>query len=152
MHLTNRTPDERLLRIRARARSERSVPAKVEAYLRGETSPWATTEPSPDDCNEEKRRFNRAAVASEIVVRRIGGFNFHVTVKDISSGGCRIEMLEPCEIGDQVIARLPELEPLGSRVRWGQGATTGIQFLTTIHPAVLDALLSRLPNAKPVPE
>jgi len=153
MHMTNDIPERRLLRIRGRARagSERPVPPKVQAYLRGETSASQTSaddSPCPDD---ERRRFSRVSLSYEMIVRRVGGFNFQVAVKDISSGGCRVEMLEPCELGDPVIARLPELEPLGSRVCWGEGITTGIQFLTTIHPAVFDALLARLPTSEPMP-
>jgi len=33
---------------------------------------------------------------------------------------------------------------LGSRVCWAAGTTAGMQFLTTIHPAVFDSLLTRL--------
>jgi hypothetical protein len=59
-------------------------------------------------------------------------------------------MLEPTEVGDPVIARLPQLEPLGSRVCWAEGATTGMQFLTTIHPAVFDMLLTRISSGETV--
>lgn len=82
---------------------------------------------------------------SNIIVRRVGSFNFEVALRDVSTGGCRVELLEPSEVGDPVIARFPQLEPLGSRVCWAQGTTTGVQFLTSIHPAVFDALLNRLP-------
>lgn len=93
----------------------------------------------------ERRNSPRIATDSEVLVRRIGGFNFSVALKDISIQGCRVEMLEPSEVGDRVIARLPQLEPLGSRVRWAEGATTGVEFLTKIHPAVFELLLERLP-------
>ena len=56
----------------------------------------------------------------------------------------RPRRLEPCGIGDSLITRFPHLEPLGSRVCWAEGTTTGVQFLTSIHPAVFDMLLSRL--------
>ena len=81
----------------------------------------------------------RVALNSNILVRRLGGFNFNVALRDISSGGCRVEMLEPCEVGDPVIARLPQLEPLGSRVCWARAPPPAIQFLTSLHPAVFDA-------------
>jgi hypothetical protein len=126
------------------------VPAKVQAYLRGEPHPAALTPAEREGSEEERRRFGRAPLRSEIVIRRIGGFNFHVALKDISSGGCRVEMIEPCAVGDAVITRLPELEPLGSCVCWSEGSTTGIEFLTVIHPAVFDALLARLPHKEGV--
>ena len=53
-------------------------------------------------------------------------------------------MLHPGAPGDPVIARLPQLEPLGSRVCWTEGGIAGVQFLRTIHPAVFDMLLTRL--------
>ena len=151
MHLTPQVPEDRLDRIRGRAKaaSAKPVPAKVQAYLRGESTREARASKSRNGGKEERRQFGRFPLRSEIIVRRIGGFNFQVAVTDISSGGCRVELVEPCEVGDSVITRLPDLEPLGSRVCWGQGTTTGIQFLTTIHPAVLDTLVARLPAVEP---
>ena len=98
----------------------------------------------------ERRQSQRIATCSEVLVRRIGGFNFNVAMKDISTGGCRVEMLEPSEVGDRVIARLPKLEPLGSSVKWAQGTITGVEFLSKIHPAVFDLLLKRLPSIAPL--
>jgi hypothetical protein len=144
----NPTAERRLLRVRGRARatSERPIPAKVQAYLSGQPSQVSAGDDlveAPDGA--ERRRTGRVPVNSNIVVRRLGGFNFEVALRDISSGGCRVEMIEPSEVGDPVIARLPQLEPLGSRVCWAEGITTGVQFLTNLHPAVFDALLTRLP-------
>jgi hypothetical protein len=98
----------------------------------------------------ERRRCDRVEVRSEILVRRLGAFNFNLALKDISASGCRVEMMEPAAVGDPVIARLPQLEPLGSRVCWAEGTTTGLQFLTTMHPAVFDMLLTRLANGETV--
>jgi hypothetical protein len=147
MHLTTPIPEQRLLRIRGRARagSEPPISAKVQAYLRGEPSMVPPASERLDEGKEERRRYYRVALHSEIVVRRVGGFNFQVAMKDVSSGGCRVEMIEPCGTGDTLIARFPELEPLGSRVCWSSGSITGVQFSTAIHPAVLQALLARLP-------
>ena len=69
-------------------------------------------------------------------------------MENVSAGGCRVELIDTYEIGDHVIARLPQLEPLGARVCWATGATAGIEFLTGFHPAVFDSLLTRL---RPVP-
>jgi hypothetical protein len=147
MHL-DPTAQRRLLRVRGRARaaSERPVSANVHAYLTGQPAQVAPSEDAseaPDGA--ERRRCGRVALNSNILVRRLGGFNFDVALRDVSTGGCRVELLEPCEVGDPVIARLPQLEPLGSRVCWARGTTTGVQFLTSLHPAVFDALLPRLP-------
>ena len=79
-------------------------------------------------------------------MRRIGGFNFEVPLGNISSGGCRVEMLEESEVGDTVIARFPQLEPLGSRICWTDGRKIGVEFFNRIHPAVLDLVVTRLTN------
>jgi len=146
----NPAAERRPLRVRGRARasSERPIPPKVQAYLSGQpvTVPSDGTTEAPD--GTERRRSGRVTLDASIIVRRVGGFNFEVALRDVSTGGCRVEMLEPSEIGDPVIARFPLLEPLVSRVCWTQGVTTGMQFLSNIHPAVFDSLLTRLPTAK----
>ena len=150
MHLSTVTR-HRLTRIKSRAiaESQAPLPPKVQAYLTG-----APVEPEggseiPAEVPEggERRRFGRVTLAANVLVRRLGGFNFEVAVGDISAGGCRVVLLEPCEVGDPVITRLPQIEPLGSRVRWARGTTTGLEFLTTLHPAVFDSLLARLAPA-----
>ena len=147
MHLTNRSAERRLLVIRDRARdgARKQVSAKVQAYLSGETFPDETANSTEVlDPKIERRRVNRRTVSSDALVRRVGGFSFEVALKDISPNGCRVEMLEPCEAGDTAITRFPQLEPLGCRICWTQGTTTGMQFATTMHPAVFDMLLGRL--------
>lgn len=147
MHLTD--SERRLMRIRGRARagSEILVPPVIQAYLNGE--PMRPSEgPAAAEASgigsSERRRSARVPIESEVLVRRVGGSTFEVALHDVSNGGCRVELLEPCEVGDPVIARFPQLEPLGSRVCWASGTTAGMQFLTTIHPAVFDSLLTRL--------
>jgi hypothetical protein len=92
----------------------------------------------------ERRGSARVPLEKDIVVRRIGGFNFDVGMRNISVGGCTVDAIEEYEVGDPVITRFPQLEPLGSRVCWTNGSTVGIQFLKAIHPAVLDSLVERL--------
>lgn len=93
----------------------------------------------------DRRASKRSALSGpELLVRRIGGFNFQAGLKDASTDGCQIELIEECEIGEDVIARFPQLEPLGAWVRWTQGPTCGIEFMRSIHPAVFQALLTRL--------
>ena len=97
----------------------------------------------------ERRSSGRFATGSTIHARRIPGNNFEVALDNVSAGGCRIEMLEECAIGEDVIARFPELEPLGARVRWSVGFTAGLQFVRPIHPAVFGSLLERLMAPQP---
>lgn len=134
----------RLRRVTGRARAtseaaEVSRPQVAETLVK-----VAVTESEMLNPLVERRRGTRLSLKGNVMVRRVGGFNFEVTLKDVSPGGCRVEMLEPSEVGDPVITRFPQLEPLGSRVCWAKGTTTGVQFLTTMHPAVFDSLLTRL--------
>ena len=81
---------------------------------------------------------------SRVVIRPIGGFNCEVRLDDASITGCRVEMVEPVDVGESLIARFPQLEPLVAKVSWSKGTTAGLQFSKSIHPAVFDALLTRL--------
>jgi hypothetical protein len=93
----------------------------------------------------DRRDCPRTAVASTIYVRPIGAFNYQVLLHDLSVAGCRVELVEETEIGEAVIARFPQLEPLVGAIRWKGGATAGLEFSHRMHPAVLDALVTRLP-------
>lgn len=93
---------------------------------------------------EERRRCERLEISIRVDVRRVGSCTFRVTLKDISRCGCMFEMLELCRPDDSVIARFPNLEPLGSRICWTNGRTAGLQFQTSVHPAVFDMLITRL--------
>lgn len=97
-----------------------------------------------DELLLDRRCVDRVAVASSITLRPIGGFNHQVRIDDVSTAGCRVELVEETELGEPLIARFPQLEPLIGEVRWKAGAMAGLEFSRTMHPAVLDALVSRL--------
>lgn len=92
----------------------------------------------------DRRCIDRIAVASSITLRPIGGFNHQVRIDDVSIAGCRVELVEETVLGERLIARFPQLEPLVGEVRWKAGAMAGLEFSRAVHPAVLDALVSRL--------
>jgi PilZ domain len=149
MHLNDHAADLRLRRIRARARAGVGGALAAKVARNGTAAPPIAEQPVEDKNGDEhaaveRRRSARSVLDREVVVRRIGGFNFEVGIRDISVGGCRVEAIEEYEVGDPVITRFPKLEPLGSRVCWTNGKTAGIEFLRTLHPAVLDSLLERL--------
>jgi hypothetical protein len=83
-------------------------------------------------------------LVSRVVVRPIGGFNCEVRLDDASAAGCRVEMVESVDVGESLIARFPQLEPLVAKVCWTKKTTAGLHFSKSIHPAVFDALLTRL--------
>ena len=146
MRLNNQQTQSRRRRIAAAARAEHAAKAPKAEYASAPVLEVATAT-LPADVALERRGLDRISMRGEIIVRRIGGFNFEVALRDLSAHGCQVELLEPCEAGDAIIARFPQLEPLGSRVCWAHGTTTGIEFQTKIHPAVFDHLLGRLTMA-----
>jgi len=97
-----------------------------------------------DELLLDRRSCARISVASAIIVRPIGGYNHQVRVDDVSTAGCRVELIEDVELGEPVITRFPELEPLVGSVRWKVGATAGLEFSRAMHPAVLDHMVTRL--------
>ena len=97
-----------------------------------------------DELLLDRRRSERVRVTSSIRVRPIGGFNHEVELADVSTAGCRVGLVEEVELGEPLIARFPELEPLVGAVRWKNAATAGLEFSKPMHPAVLDALVTRL--------
>jgi hypothetical protein len=124
------------------ARTVEKATAKLSGTIAAEMPHVEQAAQAPLD--GERRQCGRFATGSQIHARRIPGVNFEVMLDNVSSGGCRIEMIEECEVGEDVIARFPELEPLGARVRWTMGPTVGLQFTRPIHPAVFGSLLDRL--------
>ena len=92
----------------------------------------------------DRRRCERVDVESAITVRPIGGFNHQVALEDLSTAGCRVELVEELELGEPLMTRVPELEPLVGAVRWKKGAIAGLEFSRRMHPAVLDAVVARL--------
>lgn len=150
MRLTSQVPERRLLRIKGRARAggESPIPGNLPGGPRSAQADWAHDTDLCNDANreEERRKSRRITKKSDVIIRRVGGVNLTVQMHNISNGGCKIELADPYVVGDPAITRLPKLEPLGSRICWVNGTTAGVQFLTTIYPAVFNALLERLPD------
>lgn len=145
MPLTSEATERRLIRIRGRARaSERSGPANSWAPRTSKAATEPVDLPGDPVNSAERRRCRRTSLTSDVMIRRVGGFNLTLQMRDISTGGCKVDLVDPYEVGDPAITRLPQLEPLGSRICWVNGAAAGVQFLTTLHPAVFNALLERL--------
>ena len=145
--MSSHTIKYRLQSIRKRALAASALPASPSgpAYLNAVPSGPAIAASPASRADDDRRRFARVATRSDVTVRRLGGFNFQVAMSNVSAGGCNVELIEAGETGDSAIARFPQLEPLGSRICWTRGPTTGLEFATPIHPAVFDLLVSRLP-------
>ncbi len=92
----------------------------------------------------DRRESARAVISSSITLRPIGGVNHEVALHDLSTAGCCIEVVESAGLGEPLIARFPQLEPLVGSLKWIDGPTAGMQFERRIHPAVFYDLLIRL--------
>ncbi len=153
MHLTKHLGQERLRRVRSRestAAATASYPIieltnrspMVDRCLPAGTSTicgtWA-------DKPAGRRRSQRVRVVSaEIGMRRMGSFSFQVVLEDVSTGGCKVELVEFVEVNDHIIARFPGIEPFSAKVSWADSRFAGIDFDRPLHPAVFEQLLSRL--------
>lgn len=143
--MTKRIASGRLERVRDRAQParvnlalERVVRRLVSAERAASTcGTWADEPPS-------RRGAERNGVEGKISMRRLGSFGFELPVRDISTAGCKVELVEQVCASDSVITRLPGLEPFGATVVWSDDRTAGVRFNRPIHPAVFELLLERL--------
>jgi hypothetical protein len=155
MYLETDIAADRLHRVTSRAHASiaealAEATAKATAKLGARVAPIVSALPESVAASEgERRQSDRFASCAPIHARRIPGTNFEVPLDNVSVGGCRIETLEECEEGDDIIARLPHLEPIGARVRWTLGRTAGLQFTRPIHPAVFNTLIEQLQQRPP---
>ena len=90
------------------------------------------------------RTQERLTVRTEIRVKRRGGLSYETNLDDLSETGCKVSFVELPHIGDVIWVKLPSLEALEGRVRWIEGGIGGVEFVRTIHPAVLRLLTSKL--------
>jgi hypothetical protein len=151
MHMNHQNLDDRLSWVAKRAHAQCAAVAAeaINGAAKGEAT--RSYQLPADDRPDGDRRCHgaRVPVASEILLRRVGSFNYQVRLEEVSSAGCKVELIDMCYSGESVVARFPQLEPLGGSVRWITGKRAGVQFQSTIHPAVLDALIGRLGGAEP---
>jgi len=158
VRLTRRLTDQRLQRVRARARLARTTLASVRTDRR---EPWPIDNPLPPlppfaalrcgkRCDAEnaqspgRRSSARTVADTEILLRRLGSADRYARVRDISTGGCQLEQVATLGVNDHVVTRLPGLEPLGATVTWADSGHAGLRFDRPLHPAVFELLLTRL--------
>jgi PilZ domain-containing protein len=116
-------------------------------HLVAQTQPVRAAPGAIDLMRDLRRRSPRITIDAAISARRPGEFTCRVLAHDVSMGGCRVELPEECAVGDHWIARFPRLEALSARVRWTDGRTAGLQFVSGLKQAAFEALLDRLGDA-----
>jgi len=157
MHLDQHVARQRFLRLKYRARahaarelSQSRAGKRVAALTLVEPvePPQAEGETDEAMALDRRRSKRRDLDVAELIMRRIGGFNFQVPLTNVSASGCCIVLIEECEKGEDVIARFPRLEPIAGVVRWTEGTTAGVEFARPIHPAVFEMLLRRMESGE----
>ena len=145
MRLTDPGLPRRVRRITVRANAQASI-AQVQFSVgrapraRSASAAKDSAATRPEDC---RRQGSRIATDAEFAVKRLGGFGFQLQSRNVSAGGCRVELIEMVDRGERVIVRLPALEPLAAEVAWVDGANAGLHFQRPLHSAVFDQLIDR---------
>ena len=142
MRMKRRNFEHRVRRLRLRASAQ--LPATpLEAPARHIAAPSGNVSLLVADEADGRRRAPRVRLDSEVSVRKAGSFSFQLAARDVSIGGCRVELVEMVDVAERVIVRLPALEPLGAEVAWVDGNNAGIRFQRPLHPAVFEQLIDR---------
>ena len=118
-----------------------AIPAEVRWYQDGKAG--LDFEPAPPRAQVE-RGAERLPVSAEVGLRSMGRNSFRVRVFDLSSDGCKVELVERPAAGDTVSVKFDGLDVLEATVAWVEGHSAGLAFRNPVHPAVLDLLLQRL--------
>jgi hypothetical protein len=123
-----------------------SIPAKVRWYSEGRAG--LDFAPSLEATRKiVERKAPRAGVEAEVHLRALGRGGYRVRIHDLSTDGCKVELVERPAVDDEMSIKLDGLEVLEAVVRWVSGHTAGLKFKNPLHPAVLDLVLQRLAAA-----
>lgn len=95
--------------------------------------------------NAERRIVNLAARLREPGARIV-----EAEVQNLSTDGFMAHTDLAMETGAIVWLKLPGLEPQASRVVWAEEGKVGFQFITPVHPATIELVVTM--SRKPVPK
>ena len=124
-----------------------AIDAEVRWCVGGKAGLVFAPDPQPDD-SERPRRSARISTTADVVIRRIGRANYRVRVVDLSTHGCKVELVERPNVGEHILVRIDGLETLEAEVCWVTQDVAGVRFEKPIHPAVFDLLAERLKAAE----
>jgi hypothetical protein len=101
----------------------------------------AESQPGAD---RQPRQSERLALLADVALRRAGKHHYRVRAYDVSPEGCKVELVDRPEQGEQLWIKFDGLEALAAKVCWMEGARAGLEFERPIHGAVFGLLLARL--------
>jgi len=120
-----------------------SIPAEVCWYTDGRAG--LDFEPAIQASRKQVERGSlRVDVTAEIGLRVLGRNSYRAKVQDLSTDGCKVEVVERPNLGDTMSIKFDGLEVMEADVAWLEGHVAGLKFKNRIHPAVLDLLLRRI--------
>lgn len=115
------------------------------------------TRPDPDvtDVSAERDLDPRAprdsVMLSALIERFGGGAPTRHRVRDLSSGGVRIDQAAALPVGATVLVTIGSLEAVGATVAWVKGEAAGLKFAAPIEPADARAKAAVAPRARQEP-
>lgn len=101
-------------------------------------------EPEPAPRQQVPRQAQRVPLSAEIPLKLLGKTNYRVRIFDLSPEGCKAELIDSAKLGDQVLMRFPDLEPLQAEICWFENHVAGLRFMRPFHPAVFDLVVAKL--------
>lgn len=120
-----------------------AIEAEVRWYAKGKAGLVFIAE-AVETREHRPRNFERLALTADVSMRRLGGANYRVGVSDLSSHGCKVELVERPRVDEHVLVKFEGLEVLEAEVCWVEGHSGGLRFEKPIHAAVFDLLFARL--------
>lgn len=97
---------------------------------------------TPNSEQEDRRRTWRVALSLSATAREVGRSKVPVRVVDISTHGCRIEVLDWSFAGSSLWLSVAGLEAKQTRVVWRKDNFAGLEFSTPLSEPVLDSILA----------
>ena len=123
--------------------SRGSIAAEVRWYRDGKAG--LVFEPIAEEVRKQvERRAGRVEVPGEIGLKAMGRCTYRVRVLDLSTDGCKVELVERPSVGDVMLVKFEGIETMEGEAAWVDGYTAGLRFQHRIHPAVLELMLQRL--------
>jgi hypothetical protein len=112
-------------------------------------------DPNVSDGSAEREldpRAPRDSVMLSALVERFGsGAPTRHRVRDLSSGGVRIDQAAALPVGATVLVTVGALEAVGATVAWVKDGAAGLKFATPIDPAEARAKAAVAPRPKQEP-
>lgn len=90
------------------------------------------------------RRTIRVSLNATVGLRRSMGPYCPAKLKDLSSHGCSVDLVDRVKLDEVLWVKFPGIEARQGMVCWESEYTCGIEFEMPFHPAVMDMLAAKL--------